>query len=1216
MTGPLAQVQKARAVMGQCYTVLVVPKEKEFDVVGKRVHSQAREFGLSHVTDCTACKLFFVKGDMKEERVSELTHKLLLDPSVEKLANGEAAAATSVVDVALLPGVTDTEGESLVQAAHRLGFTEVTEASRANRYLFSSSQPVGKDELEKFASARLANEVIEMLSVNEPLTNPFILHVEKPANPEQVPLRGKSELELEGLSTEFRLALNLDEMKALQSYYQGLDKDPTRCELETFAQTWSEHCVHKTFRARIDYECEGEMQVIDGLLPILRRTTEELNRDWVVSAFVDNAGIVSFTEDWDIAIKAETHNHPSALEPFGGANTGVGGVIRDILGVSARPFANWDVLCFGPLDSAPPSGSLPARQVMKGVVDGVADYGNKMGIPTVAGGVFFHEGYLANPLVYCGCLGILPSAGRPCQVGEGDLIVLIGGKTGRDGLGGATFSSLEMDTNTAQECGTAVQIGHPIAEKIAGELVLEAFKHGLYSAVTDCGAGGLASAIGEMGEELGAVVHLERVPTKYPGLSPRELWLSEAQERMVLSVPKEKWPRLQEMAKDYNTTCVELGHFGNNKRLQLLYKGVSFADLETEFLHGGLPRHHLEAVWDAPEIPEKAIDVSAADALKKLLADPNICSREPVLRRYDHEVQGGTAVKPLTGQDGPSDGVALVPLEVQDKENPPAVALGCGLNPWLTELDPRLGTLGGIDEAVRQVVAVGADPDKIALLDNFSWGNPKLPDRLGKLTRSVLACAEGSRLFNAPFVSGKDSLNNEFRESDGSRRAIPGTILITAVGFLEKAEQRVTSSFQNPGSEIFLVGREQNEKIGGSAYLRVMGGSSSQLPQPDMEAPSLYRAYHSAVKQGLVESCHDISDGGLAVALAESCIGGNLGADIQTPPESLFNEAPSRLLVSVASENKEAFLQGMDGSPVRALGVVQEEPVLKVQGVFELPVSELRACFESDCFEALGGPNGRSRPKDSQRVAIPTAISTKPKVAVLCAPGINRQEDACRAIELAGGQAEIVYPERRETFSLDNYAMTLLPGGFSFGDDLGAGRLWALTLQPFLDELRRFSERGGAVMGICNGFQSLLKSGLLLEDGEQATLTHNISDHFECRWVELQVNSNSNCLFTHGLEGTLRCPVAHGEGRFVTSSEQLAKFLEWDRVPLFYGGRSYPENPNGSHGNIAGLTNRKGNILGLMPHPENNIFPWQADPREPAPTSGLALFTNALRNLK
>lgn len=1212
MEQTLTQVRE-QAEKLPAFSVVLAPLESKFDPRGKHVARLAREAGLAPQVECCACRMFFLQGRLSPERLEELTSLLLLDAVVEKVAPATPQSVQHTVDVALLPGVTDTEGENLLKAAHRLGFTELTKASRATRYYFNTPQPVSRQHMEEFAARQLANEVIETFRVDEALPAPFIVNVEKPAVPEPISLRELDEQSLLKLSQDLRLALDSAEMKALQTYYRDLGQEPTRCELETFAQTWSEHCVHKTFRAEIEYVEEGETQTVNGLLPILRQATEELNQDWVVSAFVDNAGIVRFDDTWDVAIKAETHNHPSALEPFGGANTGVGGVIRDILGVSARPFANWDVLCFGPLEAQAPEGSLPAKQVMTGVIEGIADYGNKMGIPTVAGGVYFHQGYLANPLVYAGCLGILPHGPRPTEIQEGDRIVLIGGKTGRDGLGGATFSSLEMDTTTAQECGTAVQIGNPIAEKVASELLLEACRRGLYNAVTDCGAGGLASAIGEMGEELGALVHLERVPTKYPGLSPRELWLSEAQERMVCAVPADKWPQLQELAGYYDTVCVDLGHFGNKGRLQLLYGETQFADLETEFLHGGIPRRKLKAEWSAPQLEEKPVSVEPQEALLTLLSDPNICSREQVLRYYDFEVQGGTSIKPLNVSGGPGDGVAVVPYEVQEQDNPPAVALGCGLNPWLTELDPRLGTLWALDEAIRNIVAVGADPSRISLLDNFSWGNPNKPDRLGKLTRSVLACAEGSRMFKAPFVSGKDSLNNEFKEEDGTRRAIPGTILISAVGFLPEVEMRVPSAFQKPGDQVYLLGPEQ-DALGGSAYLRAHGGSSAALPQPYDKAPQMYVAYHEAVKQRLVRSCHDLSEGGLAVALAECVLGSELGAAVSTTQESLFGEGPSRLLVSVSPDKESAFLKALAGFPLRKLGAVNESRELKIEGLLTLTTEDMRSAFQGTCFDALGPSPAVARAKRNYPQT-PPAVLGEPRVAVLCAPGINREQDMGRAVQLAGGRPELLHPLRGDKLNLKDYAMVVLPGGFSFGDDLGAGRLWALSLGHLKEELHKFSEGDGAILGVCNGFQALLQSGLLLQDGEQATLAHNDSDHFECRWVDLEICSDSKSLFTSGLTGVIRCPVAHGEGRLVASQEQIARFRERKRSPLLYAAQDYPANPNGSLERIASLSNSKGNVMGMMPHPENNVLAWQADPSDPAPVSGLALFTNALRNL-
>lgn len=1195
-------------------SILLTPRESKYDPTGKAVARLAQDFGLAAQVECRASRLYFLQGALSPQRLDELTRRLLLDPVIESLDTQHLAGFEHTVDVARLPGVTDTEGDNLIKAAHQLGFHEVLQASRGHRYHFKFNTPVAREQLAAFAALSLANEVIEVFSVNAPIPAPFIVNVQKQPVPEMLELEGLTSEQLYQLSLDLKLALDAREMTVIQEYYSKLDRQPTRCELETFAQTWSEHCVHKTFRARIDYTENGENTTIDGLLPILRQTTEELDLDWVVSAFVDNAGIVRFDSNWDIAIKAETHNHPSALEPFGGANTGVGGVVRDILGVSARPFANWDVLCFGPLESEPPEGTLPARQVMTGVVKGIADYGNKMGIPTVAGGVFFDEGYLANPLVYAGCLGILPHGPRATEVKDGDLVVLLGGKTGRDGLGGATFSSLEMDSTTAQECGTAVQIGHPIAEKVVSELLLRAHHEGLYNAVTDCGAGGLASAIGEMAESVGALVQLDRVPTKYPGLSPRELWLSEAQERMVCAVPAHKWARFQEIAKDYDTVCVDLGTFGQQGRLKLYYGDTQFADLEVGFLHKGLPRRQLKAEWNTPDIPEVPVKVDPQTALLNLLADPNICSRESVLRHYDFEVQGGTAVKPLNAAGGPNDGVAVVPYEVQDQPSPPAVSLGCGLNPWLTELDPRLGTLAAVDEAIRNVVAVGADPARISLLDNFSWGNPNLPDRLGKLTRSVLACAEGSRLHKAPFVSGKDSLNNEFKLEDGSRRAIPGTILISAVGFLPEVSLRVPASFQQPGDIVYLLGPEQ-PALGGSAYLRVHGGSSPHLPQAYEHAPQMYAAYHQAVRDRLVASCHDLSEGGLAVALAECCLSSGLGATIDTAPDTLFAEGPSRLLISVSPQKERALRAALEGFPLRRLGQVQATSALAVKDLFEVSCEELARAHEGTCFEALRHQHNAPSAPVKSFVNVPAVIGTQPKVAVLCAPGINRENDMSLALTLAGAKPELLTPHSGESIRLQDYQMLVLPGGFSFGDDLGAGRLWALSLERFSDQLQAFSQSGKAILGVCNGFQALLKTGLILQPDEQATLAHNESDHFECRWVDLEVQGSSHCLFTAGLQGHIRCPIAHGEGRLVASDAQCEQLVKDGRAPLLYSGSQYPANPNGSLRQIAALCNPAGNVMGLMPHPENNIFGWQAEPGDAAAGTGLALFRNALRNL-
>jgi phosphoribosylformylglycinamidine synthase len=567
---------------------------------------------------------------------------------------------------------------------------------------------------------------------------------------EQIPIREMDDDELARMSVERVLFMDRAELDVVRAYYRREGRDPTDVELETLAQTWSEHCVHKTFKAVIDYRChdrsatrlidgrqvpEPERQQVDGLLKTyIRAPTEQLAKPWVRSAFVDNAGILALDERWDVSFKVETHNHPSALEPFGGANTGVGGVVRDVIGVSARPIANTDVLCFGPQDLPPdrlPGGALHPRRVAAGVIAGIEDYGNKMGIPTVNGAILYDPGYTGNPLVYCGCLGIAPRDSHRNRARAGDLCVAVGGRTGRDGLHGATFSSAELTHETGQTVGSVVQIGNPIAEKTFLEAILVARDEGLYTSITDCGAGGFSSAVGEMGREVGVRVDLAAAPLKYPGLRPWEVWLSEAQERMILALPQGNLDRLRQVCDARDVELTVIGRFTGDQRLTLCYGEQVVGSLEMDFLHDGIPRRRLRADWGGGL--RSAADFRSADrgsassadlgdlgeVLLRLLASPNIASKESVIRRYDHEVQGATVVKPLTGvlDDGPSDAAVLRPLELQsggpddhvagptDAASWRGLALGCGLNPGYGRLDPYAMAWAAIDEALRNVVA-------------------------------------------------------------------------------------------------------------------------------------------------------------------------------------------------------------------------------------------------------------------------------------------------------------------------------------------------------------------------------------------------------------------------------------------------------------------------------------------------------------------------------
>ena len=633
--------------------------------------------------------------------------------------------------------------------------------------------------------------------------------------------------------------------------------------------------------------------------------------------FVDNAGIIAFDDRLDLAVKVETHNHPSALEPFGGANTGVGGVVRDILGVSARPIACTDVLCFGPADldeSYLPAGVLHPRRIRDGVVAGIGDYGNKLGLPTVNGAVIYDRGYVGNPLVFCGAVGLLPSGSHPTEPRPGDRIVVIGGRTGRDGIHGATFSSAGLDAAVAERAGSAVQIGDPITEKGCIEVVERARDLGLYNAITDCGAGGLSSAVGEMGARLGAAVDLAAAPLKYPGLQPWEIWVSEAQERMVLAVPPRNLAPLQELCDQWWVEMSDIGSFGSDRRLVVHHGHLEVIDLPMSLLHDGLPRRTMAATHRDPVPSAGRADALAgidpAELVLGLLAHPNVCSRESIVRTYDHEVRGGTVVRPLVGPgaDGPGDAAVLKPLGTWEHDM--AVALAAGIAPRLTALDPWAMALHAVDEAFRNLVAVGADPDRVALLDNFCWGDPTKPDRLGSLVRAVQGCVEGARRYRAPFVSGKDSLYNEFEG-----RAVPGTLLISAVGVVADLNRATTSALTGAGHDLWLVGRG-SPRLGGSLASEMLGIGDTRVPAPVRDPLDRYRAVHTLIAGGHVSATHDVSDGGVAVALAEMAIGGDLGLQVAIPCDAadadtvddggepasrplatLINEAPGRLLL-------------------------------------------------------------------------------------------------------------------------------------------------------------------------------------------------------------------------------------------------------------------------------------------------------------------------------
>ncbi len=899
-------------------------------------------FGLP-VESITEFRLVHVRGDLNDGQLTDLADRLLIDPVGQWWSPASDHQPDGlVIETGLRPGVTDREGAELIRSAAELGLP-VEAATMARRWVVEGD--LDEDQTRELAQRVLHNDVIERWA---PGTLPPAFadqHAVEPATT-AIAVRGLNEDELAEVNKRRRLGLDPEEMVVIRDHFTTLERDPTDAELETLAQTWSEHCAHKTFRALIEMP---DGSTIDGLLKTyLRTATDMIDAPWVRSAFVDNAGIVAFEDGWDVAIKAETHNHPSALEPFGGSNTGVGGVVRDILGVSAKPIAVTDILCFGPEDLDPadlPDGVLHPSRIRDGVIAGVGDYGNKIGVPNIGGAIIHDPAYTTTPLVFAGCLGLLPHGSNPTAAQAGDAIVVFGGAVGRDGVGGATFSSQTMGVETAEVAGSSVQIGDPIVEKGLIDVITAARDAGMYSAVTDCGAGGLSSAIGEMAETLGADVDLELVPRKYPGLAPWEVWLSEAQERMVVATPDPE--PLLELSARWGVGADVVGHFTGDGRLHVRNGDETVIDIDCEFLHDGRPQRHMTAAAldTSRSEREEVADYDPAVLLLELLAHPSIRSNEDVIRTYDHEVLGGTLVRPYGGAagDGAADGTVVIPPGTSGTRG---VALGVGVNAVIGAIDAEAMAWHVIDEAVRNAVIAGADPAELSLLDNFAWGNPTNPEALAGLVAACRACHDAALVLGAPFVSGKDSLYNVFVRPDGTPDPVAPTLVITAMGIVKDLDVVPLTGVVEAGNEVWLVGPMRGA-LGGSHLDQVLGRDhGGPVPKPDPVAIARHGDMAEAIAAGLVRSAHDLSEGGLAVAAAEWAFAGRRGLmlDVETDPATLFGEGAGRYLVEVAPADADQFA-GLVPS-ARKIGGVTDTDEVRL-GVISLGLEEIGRAWQS-----------------------------------------------------------------------------------------------------------------------------------------------------------------------------------------------------------------------------------------------------------------------------
>ena len=967
------------------WDVTIRPKPGRRDADADRAADAARGFGIRCVPTASA-RSFLIEGVLSRELIERDAVPLLCDPVIEDatvtaLPAPKAEGSRSLgfggltLNVLYLPGVTDNVARSAKGALERLSVAAANVAS-VRKYAVRDDAAPG--EVDRLCRRVLANDSIEYVARGPLTLETLALGKPYAFRRVEVPLRGMDDEAMLRLSRDGQLSLSLAEMRTIRDHFADLGRDPTDCELESVAQTWSEHCSHKTLAGPIRYAGpDGEVLFENMLKETIFAATREIRAklrsdDWCRSVFADNAGVVHFADTPDgemcVCIKVETHNHPSAIEPYGGANTGLGGVIRDPLGtgLGAKPLCSTDVFCFAPpetpADTLPP-GVLHPATVMAGVVAGVRDYGNRMGIPTVNGAVCFEDRYLGNPLVFCGNVALIPGDKVAKKVSPGDRIVALGGATGRDGIHGATFSSVDLHEESESVSGGAVQIGDAVTEKMVADVLLAARDRGLYSAVTDCGAGGFSSAVGEMGEETGAEVHLERAPLKYPGLSPMEIWISEAQERMVFAVPPANVAEFVRLAESEGVGVAELGAFTGTGRLVLKYDGNTVADIEMEFLHDGRPHVVREARY-SPVPPSPVALPEKTDwtpELLRILAAPNVASKEFIVRQYDQEVQAHSVLKPLVGEaeDGPGDASVVRPLP----GSPRGLAVGCGINPRYGDLDAGRMAASALDEAVRNVVAVGADPSRIAVLDNFCWGNTERPETLGSLVAAAVALKEYAVALGTPFVSGKDSLYNEFAYTDeaGDRRtvAIPGTLLVTAMGQVPDASRCVTMDLKEAGNPVFLVGQTKDE-LGGSHFNFVTGGTGGAAPDVNPAlAPKVFAAVHRTIAAGLVRSCHDLSEGGLAVAAAEMAFAGGLGMELDlgtfgrdsdAAATKLFSESNSRFLLEVGSEHSDRAWDLLAGCQVARLGEVTATDRLTVtyggKVCIDAPLADLKIAWQ------------------------------------------------------------------------------------------------------------------------------------------------------------------------------------------------------------------------------------------------------------------------------
>ncbi|MCF6366763.1 MAG: AIR synthase-related protein [Bacteroidales bacterium] len=961
------------------------------DTKGISIQNKCKKQLQIETGEIKTSKLYTVDYEITDDNLIKfaencLKNKIADEVLINKVYDNEKY--NSLIAVAQLPGVTDDIGVSAQTAlADFLNRKiDINVQHIFTQDIFYIENKLSENELMLIAKSFLGNPLINHIQVFTKENNsfnftPYVPKVEMQIDEtvEEIDLDISDE-ELIELSEDKILALSLEEMKTIRNYFKdeeviaerkktGLSEKMTDIELEVFAQTWSEHCKHKEFNAEITYEDKttGEKKIINSLFKtyikgstdIIQEHLKSNDNHWLIKVFDDNAGTVRATKDKLFVWKVETHNSPSALDPYGGAITGILGVNRDIMGTGiggAELLFNTNVLCFGPpnYDKKLLKGQLHPRRIMEGVVDGIEDGGNKSGIPTVNGSVVFDDRFAGKPLVFCGTGGIMPdnylgrnSWEKPIDVD--DRIIMAGGRVGKDGIHGATFSSTEINEKSPQ---SAVQIGSPITQKKLSDFMIVAARKGLIKSSTDNGAGGLSSSVGELAEITnGAVVNLEKVPLKYSGLKSWEIFVSESQERMTIVVEPDKKDEFFKLAENMEVEVTDIGYFTNSGFLDIRFNGKIIHYIDLNFLHNGVPQKKMVAEWQAPKLqePENIKIEDYENVLLRLLSSLNISSRENIIRKYDHEVKGKSIIKPLMGEKGTSpQDAGVMRLEHDSFEG---IAVSNGIMPKFGDIDAYEMSAGSFDEAVRQIIAVGGTLPNTKKNDDVFWTvndnfsvpdslyhpekNPDGKEKLAKLVQMCEALYNMSTFYDIPMTSGKDSMKNDFK-AEGVKISVPPTIVYSMVSKIKDVRKTVTSDFKAEGDLIYQVGKTYNE-LGASEFYKLYGELGANVPKVRKEeAKDTYLKMMQANEQDLISSAHDISDGGMLTALAECLIGTDFGAKITIDNlgelganAKLFAESHSRFIVSIKPENKEQF-ENIFKEKAHYLGKVANKKVMEV----------------------------------------------------------------------------------------------------------------------------------------------------------------------------------------------------------------------------------------------------------------------------------------------